>query len=136
MTNHNYSQPGSSGVYALRDPRDMRVRYIGSSINIEARYKKHCSATDGTLGKCEWIRALKAVGRRPDLLILEQCQGGMFMARERWHLEAFRASGQADLSNHVNIGKRLTVIGLSAEIERLKAELAELRKFVADVCGC
>ncbi len=60
-------------VYALLDPRDGRVRYIGCTSNPTRRLKAHIS--DGRRGhqtsKARWIASLLELGARPQLTILE-----------------------------------------------------------------
>lgn len=55
-------------VYGLVDPRDGRVRYVGSSKRPAIRYRSHLSGGDKCTG--EWVAELKALGLRPDLRLL------------------------------------------------------------------
>lgn len=61
-------------VYALQDPRDFVIRYIGMSSSPRQRLKEHCnlkSTGNGNKQKKEWIKDLKANNLKPTLLILE-----------------------------------------------------------------
>lgn len=52
-------------VYFLRDPRDGRVRYVGSASNLQRRFYAHCRTSD----KCRtpemqaWLKSLE--GQKP-----------------------------------------------------------------------
>ncbi len=56
-------------IYGLKDPQSNLIRYVGISKNIDARYKSHLYTKDNT-GKNEWIKELKKVSLRPELVIL------------------------------------------------------------------
>lgn len=60
-----------SGVYALIDPRDGQIRYIGQSINIKARFGQHKNAKNDLPVSC-WTRSLQKNGFNPDLIILQE----------------------------------------------------------------
>lgn len=57
-------------IYALTDPRDGIVRYIGQTVEPSHRRAKHVYKNAGT-PKCQWIQGLKSEGLRVDLSILE-----------------------------------------------------------------
>ena len=59
-------------IYALVDPRDGCIRYVGQSVNLVQRYKAHLKER-GTGHKVRWMQALKAEAMLPQLAILEQC---------------------------------------------------------------
>lgn len=69
-------------IYALRDPRDGRVRYVGKSVNPKARYGKHLREVRST-PKCRWIEELKAEGLKPELVLLHKCKHKDIIACER-----------------------------------------------------
>lgn len=70
-------------IYALADPRDQAIRYIGQSNLPERRYKQHCHALDCwnswhyEHGRAEpvnvaaWITDLRRDGLVPDLRVLQ-----------------------------------------------------------------
>lgn len=63
------------GIYALIDPRTQEVRYIGRSVNIEARYRDHLNKCDKKpYWSARWIRSLQELGLVPQLEILEQVE--------------------------------------------------------------
>ncbi len=64
--------PGSSYVvYALQDPTDMSIRYVGMSSDVFTRYHAHLRLQDDNEEKNAWIRRLRLDGLRPHLVILE-----------------------------------------------------------------
>jgi hypothetical protein len=61
----------STFIYALRDPLDGEIHYIGKSDEPEARFQQHLIDHTGT-PKTAWIQGLKSKNLRPQLEILEQ----------------------------------------------------------------
>lgn len=60
-------------IYALVDPMQGIVRYIGQTAMPEQRYKQHLSRK-GELGESErakWIKTLRLSGRRPFMVLLD-----------------------------------------------------------------
>ena len=58
-------------IYALKDPRNGIVKYVGRTSNIKTRYRKHLSSKK-SLQKDIWIGELKACGLEPEVIILEK----------------------------------------------------------------
>lgn len=58
-------------IYALRDPRDRTVHYIGKSNNPRLRLISHLEDKETNQRKTAWIDELAALGLKPDLDILE-----------------------------------------------------------------
>ena len=60
-------------IYALVDPRDNHVRYIGKANKPEDRYKNHFnSSRDKNTHKRNWINSVRKDGFRPELLIIDE----------------------------------------------------------------
>ncbi len=59
-------------IYALVDPRDDTVHYIGLSKNPAKRYAQHLTPRQRNQAKREWIQELLASQLLPKLLILEE----------------------------------------------------------------
>lgn len=57
-------------IYALLDPIDDEIRYVGKSIQPKERLQNHCAEKSVTW-RTNWIRAVMARGHRPRLRILE-----------------------------------------------------------------
>lgn len=74
-------------IYALVDPRNNAVRYVGRSVNPEDRAKKHLHETYSR-AKAAWIASLKSEGLRPRLAVLDEVVGSVIDWNEaelRWH---------------------------------------------------
>lgn len=88
-------------VYALTDPRNQAVRYVGfTSKTIEQRLGQHLKeAYQYEYRRCRWIRSLLKVGVTPQAVKLEEGVGdGWAEAEIRW-IAKFKEAG-ADLTNH------------------------------------
>lgn len=59
-------------IYALVDPRDSSVRYVGKSDHPPQRMAAHLKGEERGKGKKAWLLALKRRGLRPTMIILEQ----------------------------------------------------------------
>jgi predicted GIY-YIG superfamily endonuclease len=57
-------------IYALGDPRDGAVRYVGCTINPVSRFRDHVAASYDT-STYAWCRELRALGMKPVLLCLQ-----------------------------------------------------------------
>ncbi|MFP5210845.1 MAG: GIY-YIG nuclease family protein [Acidobacteriota bacterium] len=56
-------------IYALIDPRDHIVRYVGQTENIMSRFQSHC--TGNAPATKTWVRELLSEGHVPILVVLE-----------------------------------------------------------------
>jgi hypothetical protein len=71
-------------IYGLADPTTQRVRYVGRSSKIKARYQQHLKNPQGDRLK-EWIDTLSANGQKPLMIILESASIDQAEACEqRW----------------------------------------------------
>lgn len=61
-------------IYALIDPRDENVRYVGKSNNVNSRYSYHINEykSKQISKKINWIKSLYKIGLKPELLILDE----------------------------------------------------------------
>jgi len=80
-------------IYALIDPRDDKIRYIGKSINPEQRYERHLHEKETNAGKVGWISGLQIRGMQPEMKILEVANEKNWKKRERWWIERGREFG-------------------------------------------
>jgi hypothetical protein len=74
-------------IYALVDPRDNMIRYIGISDDVNFRYHRHLLRPVNRQEK-SWIRELQELGLSPVLQILETIEragNDRAVAREREH---------------------------------------------------
>jgi DNA-binding transcriptional regulator YiaG len=86
-------------VYALVDPRDQRIRYVGKTHRTaQRRLRRHlapCYLT-GDTHKERWIRVLLAAGMEPTIVVLERCGSAEeLVASERRHIARLRYEGAA-----------------------------------------
>lgn len=93
-------------IYALRDPRDGAIRYIGKSVNPKNRLSCHCwEATAFDTPKARWLLALREAGLEPAFDVLEIVPpGGDWIEAEQRHISAHRAAGH-DLFNLASGGQ-------------------------------
>jgi predicted GIY-YIG superfamily endonuclease len=62
-------------IYALIDPRDGALRYIGVSNNVNRRLAQHCRDTSKHTPKGRWLAELQQQGLTPELEIIETIEG-------------------------------------------------------------
>ena len=79
-------RPRARYIYALTDPRDGEVHYIGVTKNVYTRLEQHVNYTSGTESKRAWINELEQEGLSPELDVLETIEAGLdvdLVAQER-----------------------------------------------------
>lgn len=85
-------------IYALCDPRDNRVRYIGKTNNLRRRYGQHLIEKTKT-HRTRWIQSLIEIGLAPHLIVIEEIEPGQdWEERERLWIAHYRGIGN-DLTN-------------------------------------
>lgn len=87
-------------IYALVDPRDDQVRYVGKSDKPRTRCRQHIRAArmGVQLPVYDWIRELLDEGLEPHQEVLEETLVNEWPEAERHWIAHFRALG-ADLTN-------------------------------------
>jgi hypothetical protein len=90
-------------IYALIDPRDGAVRYIGQTKTPKRRLSGHMGQIHDSY-KYRWIRRLKALGLRPVMEILEIATEANWSDRERYWISHYRSIG-AKLTNVTSGGE-------------------------------
>ena len=61
-------------IYALIDPRDRMIFYVGQTRDLNQRYQDHCNASDDDRSpRAKRIREILATGKRPYTIVLERC---------------------------------------------------------------
>lgn len=91
-------------VYALVDPRDDQVRYVGKSVNVAVRVKAHLNDR-GSTRKARWLQLLLREGLDPEVIVLETGSGDWERAEVKW-IAHFRSTG-CDLTNATTGGEGL-----------------------------
>ena len=92
-------------IYALCDPRDDAIRYVGRTVNPKDRYRNHLKAKWNT-HRCCWIIGLKELGLMPKMFILEVTDDENCRNSETWWIKHLRENGH-DLTNHSDGGDGL-----------------------------
>src|SRR5438034_10386994 len=69
-------------VYALIDPRDNGIRYIGIAEYPDIRLVQHLRSGDGNIPKREWISELLQLGLTP---VMEPIETGLALSRALEH---------------------------------------------------
>lgn len=58
-------------IYALIDPRNGEIKYVGKTNNLKKRIREHIRDEENNL-KYTWIKSLKKIKLEPEVLILEE----------------------------------------------------------------
>jgi GIY-YIG catalytic domain len=69
-------------IYALVDPRDETIHYIGQTSNPKARLSGHFSGFSA--GSSQWVEKLRGAGFRPIFHLLETCEGNVDLREQYW----------------------------------------------------
>ena len=81
-------------IYALSDPRNNQVRYIGKANNPEDRYTNHFnSARDKNTHKRNWINNVRKDGLRPELIIIDEVPKSEWQYWEKFYISLFKTWG-------------------------------------------
>jgi predicted GIY-YIG superfamily endonuclease len=82
--------PGQYVIYALVDPTDGLVYYVGQTRNAHRRLAHHLAARYHDGEKGDWLRRLKQKGQQPLMHILEVVRGeGAALQKEREWIRSF-----------------------------------------------
>lgn len=100
---------GVSGIYALIDPTDGSVGYVGKSKDIAQRYAQHIDGI-GNDRKSAWIAELASQGMNPQLKLIERCRIELLDSREDYWLSFYLDSGEAiyNESKKIKCGAKYT----------------------------
>lgn len=111
-------------VYALIDPKIKNVRYVGKTINLERRFKRHLrDARCGLPGhRNSWIRQLLSAGCTPRLVVLEKTADNNWQAAERRCIRRLKKLG-APLTNMDDGG-----IGGHAVLQEVRNKMSRAHK--------
>lgn len=94
-------------IYALIDPRDDRIRYVGKASNIKRRFSQHCSIQREKNHRANWLTKLRSLELEPTLKIIEECGGSNWSERETYWIRYYRELG-CDLVNATGGGEGAT----------------------------
>lgn len=87
-------------IYALVDPRDETIWYVGRTVRAKARLQQHLEEAGVNPAKTKWLRELRKEGLAPRMETLEtlDCRGDEAEVRERFWIQHFSSLG-APLTN-------------------------------------
>lgn len=89
-------------IYALTDPEQTEIKYIGRTIHPKKRLTEHCTHKN-SLKLWRWIQRQSG---KPGMIILEECSAENGEEREHFWINAYRAAG-ADLLNYFGVEAKL-----------------------------
>ena len=91
-------------IYALIDPRDNHVRYIGKAKDPFIRYRAHNNSNrDRNTHKRNWINNLLKEGKKPELLIIDEVSTDNWQYWECFYISLYKTWG-FDLLNYTHGG--------------------------------
>jgi hypothetical protein len=91
-------------IYALSDPRDNQIRYIGKANKPKDRYNNHYnSSRDKDTHKRNWINSVRKDGFRPEMIVLDEVPKTEWQYWEKFYICLFKTWG-FNLVNYTNGG--------------------------------
>lgn len=102
--------PTPSLVYALRDPRDHRIYYIGRTHDLHERIQSHRRGKRDCTERGFWLQSLDADGLTFEYEILERCEPGYraFEQEVRWIAHGLLRYPLTNHEAHTQNGRRIT----------------------------
>lgn len=95
-------------IYALKDPRSDKIRYIGKANNPEERYHNHINkCRDKNTHKRNWINNLRQEKLKPILEVLEEVPIDQWKDYEKMYIRKYLNEG-CDLMNYTEGGDGCT----------------------------
>jgi hypothetical protein len=121
-------------VYALIDPRNNEIKYIGATKEGHDRYKRHIRLyylKKSTL-KNNWVKSLLKQNLLPEFVVIEECTEQTLGETEEFYITYFRFLG-FKLLNHMNGGYGIKPHQISNEEKKRKASLAQTKYKIIDL---
>jgi hypothetical protein len=82
-------------IYALVDPRDGEIRYVGKTIKpLPVRLREHVQDPKVDY-RHNWIQQLAIDGTTPSICLLEEVTESDWQEREKWWIACYRQNGRA-----------------------------------------
>jgi len=79
-------------IYALLDPRDNQIRYIGKAKNLKKRVIEHLKLRERTY-KNNWLKSIVALGLKPKVKVLEIVNDDDWQDKERYYIKYYKDLG-------------------------------------------
>lgn len=98
-------------IYGLKDPNTGAIRYVGSSVDPQARLYQHIAHRNHYIRRSKrnarkrWVSELYEKGLRPELVVLEECTEAQRGNREDAWIGKLRRQG-CDLFNARKTGEK------------------------------
>jgi len=102
-------------IYALVDPRDSTVRYVGMSRVPNQRFDQHCDPSRANYRARPWISELIGAGLAPRMVVLSCVAHKRWEEAERAWIRYFRRRGRL---YNIHVGGRETAAETVARIGR------------------
>lgn len=119
--------PNKHIIYALVDPRNQRIRYIGKTSNAERRLYEHIAeGRRPSTHRTRWINQLTRAGIEPILIELEEVTQENWQERERFWIQHYKQEGHS-LTNGTDGGDG--IVNPSVE---LRSKRSQYRKSAID----
>ena len=91
-------------IYALVDPRNKHAKYVGCTKNIKARLCDHCSNYKDDTKLSMWVKELKDLGLRPEIMELDRTEYGLVrLDVEDFWIQYLRYLGAVLLNKRVKL---------------------------------
>lgn len=127
-------------IYAIVDPRDSSVRYIGqTTIQPAERLRQHCAAKKTeNLEKWEWIHELRQVGLKPEIKVLEEQIPihDLYLRERHWVLvHVSRGTTLVNMATGAIMKRDLVGIENLSETLRILRQMVEMESAVSSQIG-
>lgn len=118
-------------IYALSDPRDGNVRYIGKSNNVKHRFNSHVSELTKRTNKTNWIKSLLKLNLKPDIFIVDEVDINEWQFWEIHYISLFKYYGFKLTNSTIGgeCGPSLKGVRRSDEVKRKISEKAKNRSY-------
>lgn len=116
-------------IYALKDPDSKNIRYVGKTVNLIKRFRRHLRNGKDITHKYHsaiWIRSLLNNNKIPEISIIEEVSENNWEEREIYWIKYYRQL--YDLTNILEGGKDTTTYGRlgkhNSDEHKLKCSIA------------
>jgi hypothetical protein len=87
-------QPGRVVIYALVDPFDGTVRYVGKTSRQQSRFAEHWDLLTTNFNLRWWLESLRKANAKPRMAVLCRCLDAEWETAERAWISAYAARGE------------------------------------------